>query len=125
MVLGMAPRLLLGRSPMEEAKYLASLLAQDENIICVAMWSSKSHESKLWFGKTVILFSYGQCINCSPWFCSDVLTSFPSCCLNILETRASVSFTPSFLCQPQHHATMVDLVRPCGPPLSEACCHCQ
>ena len=41
MVLGMAPWLLLGRRPMEEAGYLASLLAQVEDIICVTMWKLK------------------------------------------------------------------------------------
>lgn len=55
MVLGM------GRRPMEEARYLASFSAQDEDIICVAMWSCKSYENKLWFGNTVVSLSYGQC----------------------------------------------------------------
>lgn len=114
--------LFLGRRPMEEAKYLASLLAQDEGIICVAIWSCESYENKLWFGKTVISFSHGQCINSSPWFCGDVLTSFPSCCLNILETRASYIIHPSFLCESWHHAIVVELVRLCGPPLSQTCC---
>lgn len=122
---GKAPPLFLGTRPMEEAKYLASLLAQDEGIICVTIGSCESYENKLWFGKTGISFSHGQCINCSPRFHGDVLTSFPSCCSNILKTRASCVIHPSFLCQPQHHVTMVELVRLCGPSLSQACCCCQ
>ena len=124
MVLGMVLRLLLGRRPTEEARYLISLLAQDEDVICVAMWICKSYENKIWFGKTGLLFSYSQCINCSPWFCSYVLTSFSSCCLNNLETKVSRVIQPLLPRQPQNLATVVDLVRLCGPSPTWACCCC-
>lgn len=77
---------------MEKVFHLTSLLDQDEDIICVAMWSCKSHENKLWFGKRVT--SNGPYINHFPRFCKNVLTSFPSCCLNILEIKTSCHSPP-------------------------------